>query len=141
MPIRALQCCPTPGCCNLTTGGPCVVCKKGREVRRGSAHSRGYNDARYHAWREAVLLQSDGLCVCCLSTNLVTIARVADHIVPRSAGGAQYDVENGQGLCDGQTGRGCHDVKRSAERRGRQLTVVSGKGFVDVGPLRVTEAA
>lgn len=42
MPSALLRCCPSPGCPELTTGGPCATHARVREQRRGSAASRGY---------------------------------------------------------------------------------------------------
>ena len=83
-----------------------------------------------------MLAKSNGLCVACVSTGRTTIGNVADHIVPRENGGAQYDEGNGQALCDP-----CHSAKRQAESRGRQLLVVQGKGLQDAGPLPRRNAA
>jgi hypothetical protein len=76
----------------------------------------------------------------CDAQGIVERSTVCDHIVPVEVGGSEDDLENMQGLCDrlerrGHRGRGCHDVKRQAESRGRQLQVIEGVGFRDVGPL------
>lgn len=136
MPTRPLH--PCPGCRrNLVAHGRCVDCRKveqrQRDERRGSSAKRGYGHA--HRRRRAGVLARDPLCVCCLAQGIVEPSSVADHIVPISAGGSAEDMDNQQGLCDGQTGRGCHDRKRAAEARGRQLIVRDGVGFVDVGQL------
>ena len=78
-----------------------------------------------------MVLARDPLCVACLAIDRVEPTTVDDHIVPIKAGGSIDDIDgNHQGLC-----KPCHDRKRHAESRGRQLRVVTGKGFVDVGPL------
>jgi hypothetical protein len=105
------------------------------DARRGTSTQREYG-AEHRAWRKQVLAKSNGLCVACLARGRTTRGRVADHIIPRSIGGAQYELDNGQALCDGQTGDGCHDIKRAAEARGRQMRVIEGRGLVDVGPLQ-----
>jgi hypothetical protein len=44
---------------------------------------------------------------------------VLDHIIPITgkADPRRLDTTNTQWLCDGITGRGCHDRKRQRERR------------------------
>lgn len=54
-----------------------------------------------------------------------------DHIVPIEAGGSVDDLANHQSLCTR-----CHNVKRSAEARGKQMQVIDGKGLVEVGALQ-----
>ena len=46
MPTALLRPCATPGCPELTTGGPCPTHARQREQHRGSAASRGYD----HGW-------------------------------------------------------------------------------------------
>lgn len=141
MPPRPMRPCATPGCITLVKSGVCPEHRQAREQQRGTAHERGYNDPHYHAWRQQVMQKNHGLCVACSAIGITTVARVADHILPRSAGGAQYDTDNGQPLCDGLTGRGCHDRKRAAESRGQQMVVRQGLGLVEVGPLPRREVA
>jgi 5-methylcytosine-specific restriction protein A len=130
MPLKAPRPCCTPGCPNLTSAGRCGICTKGRERTRGSASQRGYAGKQYTAWRDEVITRDAGLCQCCLSLGIVEPGNVADHIISRESGGAQYDVENGQTL-DAR----CHNIKRAAESRGRQMQIQQGKGWVDIGPL------
>ena len=35
--------CPTPGCPNLTAGGPCTGCARERDAARGRRQARGYD--------------------------------------------------------------------------------------------------
>ena len=131
MPMHAPRPCLGAGCrfTTLSPDGLCEAHRRSRDHRRGSAASRGYGP-QHRAWRLAVLAKSDGLCVACLAVGRVTPARVADHVVPRSMGGGQFDLDNGQALCDGVTGLGCHDLKRAAESRGQRMIVVEGQGLV-----------
>jgi len=120
--------CRTPGCPVLVTEGYCPQHQQAHERLRGSAAARGYG--RQHQRFRAVVLARDPLCVCCLSLGRVSPSRVADHVVPVNAGGHADDPANGQGLCDH-----CHNVKRAAESRGRQIQVRQRQGFADIGPL------
>jgi 5-methylcytosine-specific restriction protein A len=85
--------------------------------RRGSAAQQGYG-ARHRQWAAMVLRRSP-LCAICTTAP----AHHADHIVPIKAGGARFELSNGQGLCTA-----CHSRKSLRERRygqtgigGRQL--------------------
>lgn len=50
------------------------------------------------------------LCRRCLGKGTITPARVLDHIIPIEQGGAKYDMDNHQPLCDT-----CHNIKRASE--------------------------
>lgn len=99
MASAALTLCPEPGCPNLTKGGPCPPHKKQRELRRGSAHSRGYGVA----WRRirARVLREEPICRRCGKVA----SREVDHIVPKELGGTD-ERENLQALC-----KPCHSTK------------------------------
>jgi len=131
--------CATPGCPVLTSGGLCPAHARGRELRRGSPASRGY-DRRHQAWR-AVVLARHPLCLGWprgLHPPLAPVpATVADHVVPlrdwdrdpvwargklaafliadgHAAGPedlAAWSLENGAGLC-----ASCHARKSREER-------------------------
>ena len=64
-------------------------------------------------------------------------ATEADHIVPVSRGGAEYDVSNGQALC-----ASCHSKKTASERarmqamRSRFRPAYPHPGLVHVGAGR-----
>lgn len=53
----------------------------------------------------------------CTQQGLIVHARVLDHITPVSGADDPlfFDPSNLQWLCDGATGRGCHDAKRQRE--------------------------
>jgi 5-methylcytosine-specific restriction protein A len=60
------------------------------------------------------LFDQQPLCVLCLEAGRVTIATIADHLVPLAEGGPDTEA-NTQPLC-----KACHDVKSQAEAaRGR----------------------
>jgi len=80
-------------------------------VRRPSLSSQQGYGAEHRAWRLAVL-ERDPVCRwpgCRLP------ASHADHVVPWKHGGAQFDVANGQGLCQRH-----HSVKTVREVNGRR---------------------
>ena len=77
---------------------------------RPSAARRGYGKEHWR-WRAAVL-RRDRNCRGCGAPG--SKHDHADHIVPKSKGGAPYDVANGQRLCPT-----CHNGwKQSYERTG-----------------------
>lgn len=123
MPSALARACPSLGCQNTQ---PCpeharpatkrrsVTSQRAYDQQRGSAHARGY-DSR---WRKARLayLAKHPLCAECLKRGIYTSARVVDHIVPHKGDKALFwDSSNWQSLCDGLTGRGCHDHKTWSE--------------------------
>jgi 5-methylcytosine-specific restriction protein A len=66
--------CSTPGCPELTEGGPCTTHKRAAEQRRGTAAQRGYSSRAWRFARRAVL-RRDPICVLCRTQ----FATVADH--------------------------------------------------------------
>ena len=141
MPYRAPHPCSQPGCAEKVHERFCTIHRKNQErrsrQRRGTTAERGYG-AGHKKWRMAVLRKADadgiaGLCVMCLEDGRTTVAKVADHIVPLSQGGAKYDMDNGQALCKTH-----HDLKTLSEGSfgrayiptspeiGQRLTIVCG---------------
>ena len=74
------------------------------------------NDKFYHStkWRMLRLqvLTKNPLCITCAKANIVTLAKVADHIIPVRLGGEKWNISNLQGLCES-----CHNVKSSKESK------------------------
>jgi 5-methylcytosine-specific restriction endonuclease McrA len=108
--------------------------QKAYDDRRGTRHERGYG-AAWDAYRldfmnALVTLDIPLWCGArlpgtppttdsqCAAEGRMTYGRVVDHIVPvKGATDPRfYDRTNLQLLCDGATGRGCHDRKRQRER-------------------------
>jgi 5-methylcytosine-specific restriction protein A len=82
------------------------------DARRGSAASRGYNNA----WRKfrAAYLGRHPLCCACQAAGRITEAREVDHIVPlKQAPDRKYDEANLQALCSP-----CHSTKTAREDGG-----------------------
>lgn len=71
------------------------------------------------SWRECrnAFLKRNPLCAHCGTRGRTKPADVADHIVERRDGGADYDHTNLQALC-----HSCHNTKTGAERRKRRRT-------------------
>jgi 5-methylcytosine-specific restriction enzyme A len=108
---------------------------KAYDLRRGTRQARGYDErwTRYTQWFRDELARHGIPPVCgarlpgtpptqdsdCQREQRITQARVVDHITPVQGKDDPrfYDPTNHQLLCDGVTGRGCHDRKRQRERR------------------------
>ena len=80
-----------------------------REQERGSACSRGYGRA-HQRWRMDVLKRDLFTCVECGHLDMDISRMEADHIRPIMAGGARFELENGQTLCVA-----CHSRKTERE--------------------------
>lgn len=95
--------CSVAGCPHLQ---PCPVHARGRGStdERPSASARGYD----RRWRKLRLmyLRAHPLCVRCMGA-----ATIADHVIPRSAGGTDT-WDNLQSMC-----WSCHNVKIGEEKR------------------------
>lgn len=65
-------------------------------------------------WRRLTIShrEREPLCRECKKHGIVTAGTVVDHIVARLDGGAEWDEDNLQTLCDR-----CHQVKRAGEKR------------------------
>ena len=78
-------------------------------------------DKRYHSTRwkrtRAIVLQHSPLCSACHDAGRVTPARVVDHITPVRRGGAFYDLDNLQPMCDA-----CHNSKSGKESHGLDIS-------------------
>ena len=113
--MTKMRVCPTPGCPELTPGGPCHTCARTADTARGTATQRGYNHKHRTLFRPKVLARAGHICQIrrpgCLGT-----ATVADHY-PLSrrelieAGLNPYDPRHGRAAC-----KPCHD-RETAERQ------------------------
>ncbi len=91
-----------------------------RQDDRPSAAARGYCSKAHKAWKRAVHIRDGWQCVDC--RRVVTGRQAhADHVVPISAGGERYDVNNGATRCIR-----CHGRKTRAE----QAATLAGEGRV-----------
>jgi 5-methylcytosine-specific restriction protein A len=68
-----------------------------------------------HRWRKKSEAQraNNPYCKICKDNGYITLGKVADHIIPISAGGDAMDDRNIQTLCNQ-----CHNKKRQDESRG-----------------------
>jgi 5-methylcytosine-specific restriction enzyme A len=116
-PFAPLHPCNTPGCGALVPRGVarCTVHQRQRQAeynrRRGSSTQQGYGQ-EHRRWREEVLTRDPVCRMCCRRPSTV-----ADHIISRRKGGAQFDLANGQGLC--ATCHGRKTVKQDGRWRAR----------------------
>ncbi len=78
MAVKPKRPCNYPGCGALVDYGYCDKHKKKKDLRRGSAASRGY-DRDWQRYRERYLKEHP-LCVICEKEGKVTPSTVIDHI-------------------------------------------------------------
>jgi 5-methylcytosine-specific restriction protein A len=113
MPQRAAHPCRFPGCVQLVRdGGYCL--QHAREVQQRTDAERGNSAARGYGatWRRLrrMFLDANPICVDPFGSHgaSVVLATDVDHIVPRPAGGNEW--QNLQALC-----HSCHSRKTLAE--------------------------
>lgn len=88
--------------------------RQGRDAAKEPERLRVYSSQRWQAIRR-VVLGRDPLCVLCLQEGIVRASEVVDHIQSMQDGGAQFDLENLQGLCVI-----CHNRKSQLEANARR---------------------
>lgn len=100
-----------PGCGALTNKTYCES-HQNKENKRESASRRGY-DRHWQRARE-LYLQSNAVCVECLSDGKIEAATVVDHIVPHKGDKRLFwNQGNWQALC-----KRCHDRKTATNDGG-----------------------
>lgn len=117
MPWAAKTICTKPGCGVLVPKpGRCAahLAQQRRDysserAARNDPTDRFYHTARWQRLRASVLAE-EPLCRACQVERRVVVALVVDHIVPVKAGGAMWDRDNLQPLCNA-----CHEAKSYAE--------------------------
>ena len=113
MPSLPLPICNVPHCRKPVRRKGARFCEEhDRAAFKQRAKYEGdefYNSARWRKFRAAYLRLAP-LCRHCEEKGLFVKATVLDHIVPRSQGGPDYDMDNLQPLCFS-----CHDKKRRTE--------------------------
>lgn len=82
-----------------------------RKYNKPGSNQEFYNSK---SWRKASAHQRaiEPLCRECKKKGKLTPAQMTDHIIPITQGGALFDIENLQSLCNR-----CHAVKRNEENR------------------------
>ena len=115
MPQSAKKACQFPGCKNSARSMYCSQHstlsdenRLGRDKKRGSAHSRGYN-RQHQKWR-LLVLRRDPICKIARFCEGFAQSTEADHIKPIRAGGERFSLSNGQGAC-----KSCHAWKTATE--------------------------
>ncbi|MGR9087313.1 MAG: HNH endonuclease [Gammaproteobacteria bacterium] len=117
MPTAAQSPCRQPGCRVLVSRpGYCDQhrCDHNRAYNKSAsrqADQKFYKGRRWLAVRK-LHLQQEPLCRHCRKNGRFIEATHVDHIVPRSAGGAEYDDSNLQSLC-----MPCHSAKTRHEEK------------------------
>lgn len=85
------------------------------QERKPFERTRTHDDFDYNGrkWRKLRALQLDKfpLCKHCDEKDIVSVATVADHIVPVKKGGDGYSMDNLQSLC-----KKCHDSKSARDK-------------------------
>ena len=89
---------------------------------------KGTGDQRFTGlavWKKAraAFIAANPLCRGCEAQGNLTPARVVDHIIARSQGGAELDRRNFMPLCDS-----CHNTKSYWESRGLEVDGVEVDG-------------
>lgn len=101
MPNAPKRPCPTPGCPELTSRGPCPQCARTRDRFRGTRTARGYSNdwLRLRAW--FISQPENVLCARCTKEGRTTQAQEVDHIVPFNGthDPKRLDPQNLQSLC------------------------------------------
>ena len=135
MPTLINNPCRTPTCSQPAVAGKPYCAKCGtRHPQNTTPHRTGpiptistSGDPFYSSrtWRRirSVCLTRHPLCAECLRNGITTVATVVDHIVPRRAGGGDYDVNNLQSLCVS-----CHNSKTSKEMKLYPQSIPGGRG-------------
>lgn len=112
--MRPKKPCAVPLCPELVERGVyyCAHHKKQVEKKRWDHNYQVDPFYKTTRWKKLriMILNREPLCRTCKKP-----ARVVDHIVARSKGGAELDPDNLQALCDR-----CHNVKRAEESREHQ---------------------
>jgi 5-methylcytosine-specific restriction protein A len=90
--------------------------------RGKSATQRGYGH-QHRKLREQLLAQ-EPLCRPCKIKGRVTVAAIADHIVPIAKGGTIHDINNLQPVCSE-----CHVDKSNVDRGNRVKRRISRDGW------------
>jgi 5-methylcytosine-specific restriction enzyme A len=129
VPSTPLRPCGHPGCGKLVKQGRCELHRKQEckevDVRRGSAHERGYT-AQWAKYSKARLRQYP-LCMECGRQGRITPATCTDHIIAHKGNMTLFwATDNHQSLC-----KRCNDRKAVTEGRwGSRLRVATLSGLI-----------
>lgn len=131
MPVRAPKPCAQPACPTLIAASQRYCVDHQRKVWAGQAQARREDperhalDRQYRStrWRKYAtwFVRHHPLCAECERQGETTASSLVDHIVPTVSGGAFWEPDNHQALCDP-----CHRVKSAPETFGRAKGVGVG---------------
>lgn len=85
--------------------------KETKPFERENSNQEFYNSWPWRKLRKRYL-ESNPLCVHCEAADVITKAKVVDHIVRINAGGEPLNEDNLQSLCES-----CHNKKSATESR------------------------
>ena len=114
MPRKPLRPCGYSGCPNLTEGTYCAEHKKLTDKQYNRFQRDKVVESIYNSreWKELrrKKLGINPICECCFEKGRIIKATMVDHIVPIKQGGAAFDMNNLQSLC-----QSCHSSKSAKE--------------------------
>ena len=102
------------------------MARRSWDHRGKSADKRGYG--REHRRLREQLLREEPLCRMCKAKGRITVATIADHIIPIAKGGAVHSIENLQAVCVS-----CHTDKSNADKGHRVKRRISVSGWPEEG--------
>lgn len=114
MPTLPGKQCRVIGCKERAPAGNNGYCAKhknhGWKMYQDANPDRIYADPRWRKVRILCIRKANGLCEMCFKRGLFVRGKDVDHIIPISQGGAPFDIDNLQYLCED-----CHDHKTAKE--------------------------
>ena len=109
MPAAFYRPCPTRGCAALVRSGHCEAHGGQRKAWAKDTPGPPRLRGRANQQRRQRVFARDPLCVPCAAKGYVSVATIADHVVPLTQGGADNE-SNLQGVCSR-----CHKAKTQGE--------------------------
>lgn len=114
MPSLPGKQCRVSGCSGIATSANNGYCPKhknhGWATYQKDNPNRFYQTTRWKKLRIVVIRRACGLCANCEKRGLIVPGNQVDHILPVSQGGAIWDIDNLQLLCET-----CHTTKTAKE--------------------------
>lgn len=120
MPNKPARPCNVPNCPNLVRGrvGYCPEhiheSPSGWAAKKDRSHQKIYHTARWRRTSEQYRKEHP-ICIECKENGLIEQVDVVDHIVPIQNGGAVFDWDNLQSLCNS-----CHNSKTAKENASKK---------------------
>lgn len=114
MPSLPGRQCRVNGCSGIATSANNGYCDKhknhGWAMYQRDNPNRFYQSTRWKKIRIVVIRRAFGLCQDCEKRGILVSGNNVDHILPVSQGGAIWDLDNLQLLCET-----CHNAKTAKE--------------------------